>query len=89
MTNPPNRPHWEWYLEQGKAHSTEKIEIETTPVEINFQTPWSVFVCRASSPNLQNYFIGLPLEQDLNFRRLSEYAGRAIDHVEPSLHMLA
>ncbi len=87
--NPANNSKWDWYLNQGQPFFAEKVEIKSIPIKFNIQTPWPIYVCRAVSPSLQQYFVGNPIEQNLNFQRLSEYEGQNVSAVNNLIHLLA
>lgn len=68
--NPAHRRGLDWFFETAGEISVGQLDLQVSHLLIPFKTPWELQVCRATSSEAQNYFVGVPKEKNLNLKRL-------------------
>lgn len=80
----------DWFFESNmEAPSHEPMpRITTEEIILNIELPWSLKVARSSAPTLQQYFVGYPNSENINFSRLQSL-GILGNQINQQLHPLA
>lgn len=73
--NPRNASKVKWFLKSNKNLISEPNPKTDYNFFNNFQIkpPWELFVTKATSVDVQEYYVGSPKESIINFKRLSKF----------------